>query len=279
MLNRTFCEFCEKPLPSGSRSSARFCSVKCKQAAYRRRADPEVGTIHREAERIKKSVETKASTSIERTCAQCGQHLNRTVAQANAQYCNAACKQKAYRQRQRSAEQEPASAPSSSQQQRVNHADANASVIDALIPGWGEVVRIDKPGDANHGKVGKIMPPLSWKRAIPAGHEWVELVSEHADGEKYEAHYHVSHLRMKAFRAGAGPQGMKYSLDRMSVAYRHRYGHAWMYEGGVIAAKADGYYLTVDGRTFFLGNHKQAEAHLNDYYNRGVSNQAMLRAR
>lgn len=42
----TKCEFCPNPVPAGSRSHARFCSARCKQAAYRSRAAARAAAQH-----------------------------------------------------------------------------------------------------------------------------------------------------------------------------------------------------------------------------------------
>lgn len=92
------CEFCEKFFKP-ARQDARFCSDACKQKAYRRRADPEVGTIHREKQRQTNIAITKQMTTKSLNCECCGRPLVVSVATTNLIYCSNACKQKAYRQR------------------------------------------------------------------------------------------------------------------------------------------------------------------------------------
>lgn len=255
MFNR--CEFCGSPLPSGSRSSARFCSVKCKQAAYRRRADPETGTIQREAERIRKSVQTKQATLIERTCGTCKHTFSVEATRINTEYCSAACKQKAYRQRKAQAEQD---------QPEPFYLDYKVS----------DIVKVIKAGDPDERHLGKITFNLRSDQEPAPDHYAVMLEDAIA---RHVSYYHKSELEIVLFSCDAGPRGIQQLIDRVSVAYRQRYGHQWTYEGGKVEAKTDGYYLTVDGTTYYLQNHQQAKNHITDYFQRGVSNQAMLRAR
>lgn len=93
------CEFCEKFFKP-ARRDARFCSDACKQKAYRRRADPEVGTIHREKQRQTNIAITKHMTTKTLNCEYCGRSLEVSVSHTNLLYCSNACKQAAYRQRQ-----------------------------------------------------------------------------------------------------------------------------------------------------------------------------------
>lgn len=92
------CQFCGK-LFRPARRDGRFCSQRCKQAAYRRRADPDVGTIHREKQRQTNIAITKQMTTKEVVCETCGRLLVVGVNHTNLMYCSAACKQKAYRLR------------------------------------------------------------------------------------------------------------------------------------------------------------------------------------
>lgn len=92
------CIMCDK-LFKPHRRDARFCSTACKQKAYRRRADPEVGSIHREKQRQTNIAITKQERVKTLTCAVCGATIRCSVLHTNLIYCSAACKQKAYRQR------------------------------------------------------------------------------------------------------------------------------------------------------------------------------------
>lgn len=95
------CEFCGK-LFKPARRDGRFCSDRCKQKAYRRRADPEVGSIHREKQRQTNIAITKQLTTKELACATCGRPLIVGVNHTNLMYCSNGCKQRAYRQRRAS---------------------------------------------------------------------------------------------------------------------------------------------------------------------------------
>jgi len=92
------CEMCEKPYKPARRDS-RFCSDACKQKAYRRRTDPEVGSVHREKQRQTKIAITKRMTTKELNCEVCGRKLTVSIIRTNLRYCSDACKQKAYRDR------------------------------------------------------------------------------------------------------------------------------------------------------------------------------------
>ena len=94
------CEFCEKFFKP-ARHDARFCSDACKQKAYRRRIDPEVGSIHREKQRQTNIAITKQMTTKQVVCELCGREMTVGVNHTNLAYCSNACKQKAYRQRHR----------------------------------------------------------------------------------------------------------------------------------------------------------------------------------
>jgi endogenous inhibitor of DNA gyrase (YacG/DUF329 family) len=82
-----------------ARRDAKFCSDACRQAAYRRRADPDVGTIRRERQRQQHIYATKHDKEKHVTCAVCGRELTVNVAHTNLMYCSNSCKQRAYRQR------------------------------------------------------------------------------------------------------------------------------------------------------------------------------------
>ena len=92
------CEFCQRAFHA-ARMDARFCSDRCKQKAYRRRKDWEIGSIHREKQRQTNIAITKQTTTKMVVCEFCGQHFFTTILHTNKTYCNDACKQKAYRQR------------------------------------------------------------------------------------------------------------------------------------------------------------------------------------
>lgn len=96
------CEFCGKFFKP-ARRDGRFCCDACKQKAYRRRFDPEVGSVHREKQRQTNIAITKQMTTKELNCATCGRSLVVGVNHTNLMYCSDACKQKAYRARKRQA--------------------------------------------------------------------------------------------------------------------------------------------------------------------------------
>lgn len=92
------CEMCGHGYQP-ARSDSRFCSDACKQKSYRRRVDPEVGSVHREKQRQTNIAITKQMTTKTLNCACCGRPLEVGINHTNLMYCSAACKQKAYRQR------------------------------------------------------------------------------------------------------------------------------------------------------------------------------------
>jgi len=96
------CEMCDRTFRP-ARSDARFCSKVCKQRAYRRRNDPEVGTVHREKQRQTNIAITKQTTRKTVICPVCGHEQQYSIVETNRIYCSDACKQKAYRQRQAAA--------------------------------------------------------------------------------------------------------------------------------------------------------------------------------
>lgn len=98
MFRYAICEFCGKGYRQ-VRSSSLYCSVACKQRAYRRRADPEVGSVQRFEQRQMNIAITKQMTTKTLNCACCGRKLEVGVNHTNLMYCSNACKQKAYRQR------------------------------------------------------------------------------------------------------------------------------------------------------------------------------------
>lgn len=101
-MKAKYCEWCERFF-SPVRKDARFCSDACKQKAYRRRVDPEVGSIHREKQRQTNIAITKQLVTKKLACDWCGRPLEVSVLHTNLMYCSNACKQKAYRQRRQSA--------------------------------------------------------------------------------------------------------------------------------------------------------------------------------
>lgn len=98
MLQYKSCEWCEKSFKV-VRAGSMYCSDACKQKAYRKRVDPEVGSIHREKQRQTNIAITKQMTTKELDCAVCGRHLHVSISHTNLAYCSNACKQKAYRER------------------------------------------------------------------------------------------------------------------------------------------------------------------------------------
>lgn len=265
-------------MPPGSRSSARFCSKKCKQAAHRRRIDPGVGTISRHEEGIKKAVETKQSTLIERSCAECGQELNRTVAQINSLYCSAACKQKAYRKRQRQADEQTAAEQTpllyvvrDPDKQRASGIN-NRLMLDKQI---GDYVKLIYTGDEFDGKLGDVRSTPKGEAPAPEWHVWVEFRREHGIVNRL---CHHGDLEIMVWAAGPGARGLQELLERMTVAYRKRYGFDWIYAGGKVTGGIDGYFIKVGETTFDLDHYYAARAHWRDYFNVGVSPQAQRQA-
>ena len=94
------CEQCGRAFRP-CRSDARFCSQACKQRAYRRRVDPDVGSAARETARQEATYFTKHTRTKQLCCEHCGRELVMSVASTNLRYCSNACKQKAYRARRR----------------------------------------------------------------------------------------------------------------------------------------------------------------------------------
>lgn len=91
------------------RAGSMYCSKACKQKAYRRRVDPEVGSIQREKQRQENIAITKQITTKVLNCECCGRMLEVGINHTNLMYCSDACKQKAYRQRK--ANKSPGSMP------------------------------------------------------------------------------------------------------------------------------------------------------------------------
>lgn len=92
------CEICGQGYKPG-RGDSQYCSSACKQKAYRRRVDPEVGSIHREKQRQTNIAITKQMTTKTLNCECCGRKLEVSINHTNLMYCSNACKQKAYRAR------------------------------------------------------------------------------------------------------------------------------------------------------------------------------------
>lgn len=93
------CTHCDKIV---RRKNSQYCSNACKQAAYRRRKDPESGYWSRKSERAQKAVRTKQSTYVSLICEHCGDERGWTIASgALRRYCSDKCKQAAYRERKK----------------------------------------------------------------------------------------------------------------------------------------------------------------------------------
>ena len=90
------CELCGAELES---KRAKYCSDTCRQTAHRRRIGK--GTIWAQRQGIKKGIETRAAQVILFTCAECGIEGTHTGLQGHTVYCSDACRQKAYRKRQK----------------------------------------------------------------------------------------------------------------------------------------------------------------------------------
>lgn len=89
------CEHCGRGFWS-NRRHARVCSDTCRQARHRARK-PKA----RRADVAAAALETKRLQRHDKTCAVCGAPFSVDGTQTAALYCGAACRQKAYRQRQR----------------------------------------------------------------------------------------------------------------------------------------------------------------------------------
>lgn len=93
------CEFCGKPI--SAKRVIYYCSNACKMKAYRRRQDPLTGSSMSTKERIRQSVRTKSAQLVDYVCPTCGLEGKRNGLEALREYCSDACKQKAYRSRQK----------------------------------------------------------------------------------------------------------------------------------------------------------------------------------
>lgn len=92
------CSHCDKTHYRNSQ----YCSNACKQAAYRKRHDPETGIWKRKRERAQKAAWTKQSTLTTIVCEHCGDERRLSVAECtNRRYCSNACKQASYRERKK----------------------------------------------------------------------------------------------------------------------------------------------------------------------------------
>lgn len=100
VIQYKMCKWCDHPFRK-TRSDAKFCSDACKQKAYRRRADPAVGSVAREMQRQQKIKTTKRERQKRIVCETCGWEFERSIIETNRMYCSDACKQRAYRQRRK----------------------------------------------------------------------------------------------------------------------------------------------------------------------------------
>ena len=66
-------------------------------------------------------------------------------------------------------------------------------MIEIKVSVFGKLFRVEKPGDYNHGRLGRLTVPIRHAKQIPDGHFWIELKSSD-DGSPYYAHYHRDEL-------------------------------------------------------------------------------------
>jgi predicted nucleic acid-binding Zn ribbon protein len=79
------------------RSNTKFCSVACKQKAYRaKKTDPMTTYINRK-ERVKSAIETKKTLERQFDCEVCGKTIDTDYLHGMQRYCSNACKQRLYR--------------------------------------------------------------------------------------------------------------------------------------------------------------------------------------
>ena len=98
-LPRSCCTYCGK-LHDGR---GKYCSSACKQAAYRRRVDSEVGQPGRRSAGAHKATVTKHENVRLMHCQHCGAAIMISATESARMYCGAACKQAAYRARRKAA--------------------------------------------------------------------------------------------------------------------------------------------------------------------------------
>jgi endogenous inhibitor of DNA gyrase (YacG/DUF329 family) len=79
------CLQCQRPLASHLRADARFCSVACRQARWRRRQ------------------RTARSLAQPQRCETCRRRIVLLQKRRDTRFCSLACRQRAYRQRKREA--------------------------------------------------------------------------------------------------------------------------------------------------------------------------------
>lgn len=244
----------------------KWCSDACKMKAYRRRKDSLVGSDQRHGERIRKAVETKKNTLIEVECAVCHTHFNVEATRNNTIYCSNACSQKAYRQRQKATSSASTTTPA---QAVIDPASAAAGIHDQphfqfQIGDDARVINLKSPELNRVGWVSRV-----------EGDQVGLLFEISASAEPIT--FSASELAIADWSCDAGPRGIQGLINRISVAYRRRYGHSWMFEGCNVMAKRDGYWIEADGETRFLNSHAHAKHFLTNYYERGVGNWSLVR--
>ena len=89
------CSYCRKRF-EGKRKDARYCSAACRQAAYRAR-QPRANMDEVTAKRLA----TKRGKSYQGVCRHCGRRFWMDGTQTAQVYCDAACRQAAYRARKK----------------------------------------------------------------------------------------------------------------------------------------------------------------------------------
>ena len=90
-----------KRIFSGQRT-AKYCCDACRQTAYRKRKNPMSGSRVNLKERALQAADTKRNTFVKCVCQYCGKERAFDAgAAAGRKYCSDACKQAAYRKRNR----------------------------------------------------------------------------------------------------------------------------------------------------------------------------------
>ncbi|MEP7284327.1 MAG: hypothetical protein ABI947_01005 [Chloroflexota bacterium] len=84
-----FCEFCEESFEANERGTKKYCSPKCKTAAFRARVAKEPAD---DRNAVEKAIETKQSQERSKVCLACGKYFEVNGLQHRKKYCNAACK-------------------------------------------------------------------------------------------------------------------------------------------------------------------------------------------
>lgn len=263
------CQNCGRSM---SWQKQKWCSDACKMQAYRRRKDSLVGSIERNAQRIKKSVETKQNTLKEVTCRICSKVFTIEQAKTNTIYCSNACSQKAYRQRRKS--ETTTSAPTLDQTEQTPaqavHDPASAAA-GIHGPNYFQFQIRDEARVINLKS--DRLNQVGWVRGVEG--DQVEILFNGYDTPE-KVTFKASELAITDWACDAGPRGIQSMIDRISIEYRRRYGHSWMLEGGKVEARRDGHWVTVDDQAHYLNSRQHAKAFLANFYSRGVGDWTMV---